>query len=137
MKYSTILTIPSHPQYLTMLRAVIEKLGEIFEISDVIINEIKVALTEACTNVIRHAYGGDTEGEITLKFNITDSEFLVIIEDNGTKTEPEKVRGRDFEDLRPGGLGVHLVKRTFDVFDFDSERKEGNRLILIKNRVSS
>jgi len=46
---------------------------------------------------------------------------------------PEAVIGRDFSDIRPGGLGIHFIKKVFDIFVFDEKKKKGNRLRLIKH----
>lgn len=133
MKYSAIITIPSHPESLSMLRTVVKELGDIHQISEGIINELKIALTEACANVIRHAYEGNTSRPITLKFQVSKAKIIVIIEDNGKKTDPQSVQGRELDNIKPHGLGVHLIKRTFDIFDFDMNKKDGNRLRLVKN----
>ena len=53
--------------------------------------------------------------------------FEVVIEDSGIKARPESIQGRSLEDVRPGGLGVHFIKRTFDVFDFDRREEEGQQ----------
>ena len=56
----------------------------------------------------------------------------MVIEDNGIKSDPESMKGRDLDDLKPGGLGIHFIKKVFDVFELDSRKKDGNRLRLIK-----
>jgi anti-sigma regulatory factor (Ser/Thr protein kinase) len=60
--------------------------------------------------------------------------FEVVIEDNGLKARPESIKGRSLDDVKPGGLGIHFIKRIFDVFAFDPEKKRGNRLRLIRYR---
>jgi serine/threonine-protein kinase RsbW len=42
------------------------------------------------------------------------------------------MKGRNLEDVRPGGLGIHLINRVFDIFEFDEKKKKGNRLKLVK-----
>ena len=97
------------------------------------IDDVKLAVDEACSNVIKHAYGGDVGREYTVRYFLADS-FEVIIEDSGIKAEPESIEGRDLDDVKPGGLGIHFIKRTFDVFAFDKSKKQGNRLTLIRYR---
>ncbi|NJD55951.1 MAG: ATP-binding protein [Nitrospirae bacterium] len=46
------------------------------------------------------------------------------------------MRGRDLDDVRPGGLGLHFIKRVFDEVAYDPKRKAGNRLLLIKHTGS-
>jgi anti-sigma regulatory factor (Ser/Thr protein kinase) len=132
MRDSAIITIPSHPKYLTVVRAVTGKMAEISGLADGVIEDIKLAVDEACSNVIKHAYKGNADQKIVIRFRRSQRGFEVIIEDNGHKVHPESIVGRDLQDIRPGGLGVHLIKRTFDIFSFDEKKKKGNRLRLIR-----
>lgn len=132
MKDSVVITISSHPKYLCLVRDVTSRTGLIHGMPEADIETIKLAVDEACSNVIKYAYNGDTTQEIAVQFRITDRGLEVIIDDNGVKANPELIEGRDLEDVRPGGLGVHLIKRAFDVVSFDEKKEKGNRLILIK-----
>lgn len=132
MKNSVIITIPSHPKYLSVVRAATVRIGELYGIENGIIEGIRLAVDEACSNVIKHAYKGENNKKIVIKFANTKKTFEVIIEDNGVTVPIETIKGRCLEDIRPGGLGVHFIKRTFDVFEFDNKKKNGNRLRLIK-----
>lgn len=132
MKNSIIISVPSHPKYLCMIRDVTVRMGELNGIDGSAIDYIKLAVDEACSNVIKHAYKRDTDKKIVIKYKITERAFEIIIEDSGIKAKPGSLKGRDLDDIRPGGLGIHLIKRAFDVFEFDEKRKKGNRLKLIK-----
>jgi len=101
--------------------------------TDSVIEDMKLAVDEACANVIKHAYRGDTHQKIVVKFKLRKNEFEVIIEDNGIKAQPGLIAGRNLEEVRPGGLGIHFIKRTFDVFQFDEKKTKGNRLRLIRH----
>jgi anti-sigma regulatory factor (Ser/Thr protein kinase) len=132
MKNSAVIKIPSHPKYLCVVRSVTAVMGELYGMPAAEIEDVKLAVDEACSNVIKYAYSGDTDQRIVVKFKITKKGFEVIIEDNGLKTHPEFIEGRSLNDIRPGGLGIHLIRRAFDVFAFDKNKKEGNRLRLIR-----
>ncbi len=134
MKNSAVLIIPSHPKFLSVLRGLTAAMGELFGMTTVEIEDVKLAVDEACSNVIKHAYSGDTDKRITVKFRIAKDRFEVIMEDTGLKTHPEFIKGRNLEDVRPGGLGIHLIRRAFDVFAFDEKKKKGNRLTLIRHK---
>ena len=129
--YVTI-TIPSHPKYLSVVRSLTLKVGQINGINEALIEDIKLAVDEACANVIKHAYSGNPSGKIVIQYKTTPDKFQVIITDNGIKAQSELMKGRDLDDVRPGGLGVHFIKRVFDVFKLDEKKKKGNRLILMK-----
>jgi serine/threonine-protein kinase RsbW len=127
------IVIPSHPKYLSVIRAVTERVGQINEIDEKVIQDIRLAVDEACSNIIKHAYRGDISQKIILKYSFRPGILKIIIEDSGLKTQKESLKGRDLDDIRPGGLGIHFIKRVFDVFEMDDNKMKGNRLILVKH----
>jgi serine/threonine-protein kinase RsbW len=132
MKDSITVSIPSHPKYLSVIRAITDKIGQIDEMDEKVIGDIRLAVDEACSNVIKHAYKGDVSRKIIIKYTVRPDRFQVVIEDNGLTTRRKALKGRDLDDIRPGGLGIHFIKRVFDVFELDENKKKGNRLILVK-----
>ena len=132
MNEKVTITIPSHPKYLSVIRAVTAKFGAVCGMSDSVTDGIKLAVDEACSNVIKHAYKGDTGKKIVVKYIITGKSFKVVIEDNGIKSDPESMKGRDLDDLKPGGLGIHFIRRYSMSLSLTAGRKTGNRLRLIK-----
>jgi len=133
MKDCAVITIPSDPKYLSVVRSVTVTMGGLCRMTDSVIDDLKLAVDEACTNVIKHAYHGDTSQKIMVKFKLRKQGLEVIIEDDGIKAQPELIAGRSLEEIRPGGLGIHFIKRTFDVFQFDEKKTKGNRLRLIRH----
>jgi anti-sigma regulatory factor (Ser/Thr protein kinase) len=101
-------------------------------LDDDLTGKIKLAVDEACANVIKYAYHGDTSKGIVVKYNFSKKRISIIIEDSGEKADPEKIRGRDLDDVRPGGLGMHFIRRVFDQVEFDAKKLKGNRLLLMK-----
>ncbi|MCL4491747.1 MAG: ATP-binding protein [Nitrospirae bacterium] len=132
MMDSVKITIPSHPKYLSVVRALVSRMGELSEMSEASIDKVKLAVDEACSNVIKYAYKGDAGKRIAVEFRITQEGFEVTIEDSGIKANPELIEGRSLDEVKPGGLGIHLIKRAFDVLAFDERKKKGNRLRLIR-----
>jgi anti-sigma regulatory factor (Ser/Thr protein kinase) len=133
MEEFAVITIPSNPKYLSVIRAVTASMAEIYGMADNVTEDVKLAVDEACSNVIKHAYRGDTAQRIVVKFVLRKG-FEVVIEDSGIKAQPEFIEGRSLDDVRPGGLGIHFIRRVFDVFAFDKRKKKGNRLRLIRHR---
>jgi len=129
-----VIKVQSDPKYLSVIRIVTAKMAELYGLPESAIEDIKLAIDEACSNVIKHAYGGDTHQSILVRYKMTRKGFEVLIEDNGAKVQPESVEGRNLDDIRPGGLGVHFIKRAFDIFQFDRKKKKGNRLRLVRSR---
>lgn len=132
MKDLFVIKTLSDPKYLSIVRAVSAKMGELSGLGEEAIDDIRIAIDEACSNVIKHAYGGDISRTILIRFRSSQKGFEVWIEDEGKKVEPESIEGRNLDDIRPGGLGVHLIKRAFDIFAFDQRKKRGNRLRLVR-----
>ncbi|MBE2204422.1 MAG: ATP-binding protein [Chthoniobacterales bacterium] len=91
-----------------------------------------LALDEACTNVIRHAYDNACK-PVRLEMVSLKSRVRFVLRDYGTSCDPGKIRSRDLEDIRPGGLGVHIIKQAFDTVTY-SPRPKGTRLVLEKAR---
>ncbi|MDD2706382.1 MAG: ATP-binding protein [Verrucomicrobiae bacterium] len=95
-------------------------------------HHLVLAVDEACTNIIRHAYEGKTDGRIELDL-FSDHDFWEVrLRDYGKKCPPEKLRGRPLSEVRPGGLGLHFIRFAFDEVIFDTNQTEGTCLRLRK-----
>lgn len=78
------------------------------------IEDIVLAIDEACQNIIRHAYRGETDEEILLQI-VRDGDALVIsLRDYAPEVSSDCMKPRDLEDIRPGGLGCHLIQQVMD-----------------------
>ncbi|MBF0541723.1 MAG: ATP-binding protein [Nitrospirae bacterium] len=126
------LKIPSNPKYLRLIRAVVSTIGQMSSLSDDSIDQVMLAVDEACTNIIRHAYNNDFNKEIILQFNYSNDFFEVIIEDFGKKAEPDYFNCQPIGEIRTGGYGLHLIRRAFDVLNYDKTMENGNRLKLLR-----
>lgn len=132
MKDVVKITVPADPKYLSLVRDMTARMGVLGEIEGLVIDTLKLAIDEACANIIKHAYKGDTGKNIRIHYRITKETFEAVIEDSGEKVTPELLKGRDLDEVRPGGLGMHFIKRAFDVAAYDEKKKKGNRLRLVK-----
>lgn len=101
--------------------------------SEEVARDVMTAVDEACQNVIRHAYGGRAAGEIVLEIEHAGDEIRVDLVDFAPPTDPARVRPRDLEDVRPGGLGTHLMRELMDSVAFvEPPPGCGNRLRMVK-----
>jgi serine/threonine-protein kinase RsbW len=100
-----------------------------------IVLDLKLAVDEACTNVITHGYKGMDPGSIILSFRIELDRILVQITDFGHVFEPVEAPKPDveaaLEDRELGGLGLYLIYQTMDNIDYQSS-EDGNTLIFTK-----
>ena len=92
-----------------------------------------MAINEACMNIIQHAYHGDDNGEVILEFYRDNEELIIRIHDFAEKVDRQTIKSRDLDDVRPGGLGVHLIHQVMDVVEYkDSDSGQGNMLEMRK-----
>ena len=85
--------------------------------SDMERGRIVLAADEAITNVIRHTYRGAPDKPILLSAEITNGHLHLRLRDFGPHVNPETLKGRALEDIKPGGLGLHLLKTIFTVVE--------------------
>ncbi|MFH1799993.1 MAG: ATP-binding protein [Candidatus Omnitrophota bacterium] len=96
--------------------------------------EILLAVDEALTNIIRHAYQGGT-GKMTVSVMVADDRIEIVLEDRGKKFDPTQLPPPELPRLKPGGLGVHFIKTIMDQVIYDNQNRGGNRLRLIKHKT--
>ncbi len=92
-----------------------------------------LGLDEACTNIIRHAYDHD-EKPVRLEMERLRDRVRFVLRDYGRPCDPKCIRSRALEDVRPGGVGVYIIRQVFDYVKYEPRRR-GTRLILEKKFV--
>lgn len=98
------------------------------------VEETLLAVDEALTNVIRHAYQGQS-GKITLTVDASHDKIEIIMEDRGRRFDPTQVPEPELPRHKPGGLGVHFIRTIMDQMIYEGTDPEVNRLRLIKHRT--
>ncbi len=91
-----------------------------------------LALDEATSNIIRHAYGGPCDGTIGLSVWQDDDELRFELDDQAPCIDPQTLRPRDLGECRPGGLGINIIDATMDSWELQPGVGCGNRLIMRK-----
>ncbi len=127
------LTIPARAEYITLSRLALTGLTRVRPLPEDTLADLKLALTEACSNSVRHAYAG-REGHVQISFELRDDRLVVEVEDDGLGFEHEG-SGRDLQrdDLTEGGLGIAIIKAIADEFELGGrERGVGSRLRFVK-----
>lgn len=94
---------------------------------------IVLAVDEALTNIIRHAYK-EPSGKIKVQIEDDPEKTEIILEDTGFKFDPTCVTAPELPRHKPGGLGIHFIRTMMDQIIYDADYKEGNRLRLIKRK---
>ena len=98
--------------------------------------DIVIAIDEACQNVIRHAYGGDTDEEIAIVIKRRGNHLEFNIRDTAPPVDAAKVKPRDLDDIRPGGLGTHFIHEVMDEVHFAPRGKLRGNLLTMKKMIS-
>lgn len=123
--------IPANPKYLKLIRRLITDLCELAGFSVKASRHVTLAIDEACTNIIRHAYGGTTERPITLHAWLLPDRLRIVLHDEGKPATIAALQSRKLDDIRPGGLGIHLIKSVMDTFEYHAH-PQMNELVLEK-----
>ena len=138
---SALLTLKfqSDPKMLCVVRGALGQLTEMLGLSPEACRAVVLAVDEALTNVIRHAYLGQTDKPVELSFlrgqARADEEWRdtleIVLEDHGIPVKAEEMQGRSLDEIRPGGLGLHFIRENMDKVKFHYEDGK-NHLHLVK-----
>lgn len=134
------LTIPSSTRYLEDVRHFVETHALAADLSEMVVEQIKIAVDEACTNVIEHAYGGEAGHEITIDLLIDPKRFTVRIQDEGQAFDPAVYQEPDIfkyaQQRKMGGFGVHIMRRLMDEVQYERKGRF-NECCLVKFREAT
>ncbi len=132
------LSLPSESQYLDVIRDFIGKIATKAGFDEEYVSKIQLAVDEACTNVIKHAYRGRARGDICLEVLLDQKKLSISVIDHGRGFDVDSVLKRDVNnfvsEFRRGGLGIHLMKILMDRVEFSIDPGHENRVTLIKYR---
>jgi serine/threonine-protein kinase RsbW len=110
------LTIPARPEYITLCRLALTGLARLRPISEELVADLKLALTEAASNSVRHAYG-NSDGRVEIAYELYGDRLVIEVNDEGEGFEPgENTDLRDLENLTEGGLGIAIIRAIADEF---------------------
>lgn len=106
------LVIPAKAEYIALGRLALTGLLRPLAVEPEVIADVKLALTEACSNSIRHAYADGREGAVEIRYELLDSRLAVEVSDEGGGFDPEFAAGSG--DLSEGGLGLAIIRAVTD-----------------------
>ncbi len=112
------LSFCSRTSRLKLLRCVLRDAADIAGLDRQATDAVVLAVNEACTNIIQHAYGMDPNGRIDVTLVQEQGALVIRLRDYAHRVDVEKVCSRDLDDVRPGGLGVHLIDCLMDECGF-------------------
>jgi serine/threonine-protein kinase RsbW len=128
---SVRLTIPARAEYITLGRLALTAIAGVRPVSDETLHDLKLALTEACTNSVKHAYGNGG-GEVEIVYQLEPDRLVVEVGDMGSGFEPGKLPPSDESDLEEGGLGIEIIRALADEVEIGPRGDGGSRLRFVK-----
>ena len=117
------------------MRGAIERFASLVGFDEEDCRWITLAVHEALTNVIRHAYHNKHDQPVELLLRERDEGIAVVMVDHGTGVKQEQMSGRDLSDVRPGGLGLHMIREIMSETQY-LPMDGRNELHLFKKRGS-
>ncbi len=132
----------SQPRYLAPIRTAVDSLAQNTGFDRAAAGHIALAIDEAICNVIRHGYGGRADGEVTVSLWPVEERsepvaLWIEIEDRAKQVDPALIAPRNLDDVRPGGLGVHLIRELMDESRYEARDGGGMRLTMVRRLPSA
>ena len=125
------LTIPAKPEYITLGRLALTGLSRLRSLPQETLADLKLALTEACSNSVRHAYpeGG---GSVQIVYDLQPDRLVIEVADDGEGFDPH-ARGDEQSELSEGGLGIAIIRSIADELEITARADgRGSRLRFVK-----
>jgi serine/threonine-protein kinase RsbW len=126
------LRIPARAEFIALARLALSGLAHIVDLSDELVADLKLALTEAVSNSVRHAYA-DGAGFVSIAYELSRHTLAIEVVDDGEGFDPERPPSLEGEELTEGGLGIAIIKTIADEFELNSQAGiRGSRLRFAK-----
>jgi anti-sigma regulatory factor (Ser/Thr protein kinase) len=117
-----VLKVPSRTEFLAVVRDVTRSMAEVAGFNRGAADQIALAVDEAATNVIEHAYAGARDRVVEVRYEDRGEDLRVDVVDNGARVDPKAMPRVDLDqyasERRKGGLGVHLMSKIMDSVTF-------------------
>ncbi len=134
---------PGDGSYLAYIRSIITDLAGKIGFPEDEIAKIEMAVDEACSNVLEHAYARDKkwhwqhrDPEIRLDIRTEDGRLVIEINDHGQRVDLSDYRPTNIDEriqqMKPGGYGIFIMRNFMDEVQYSSSETTGNTLRLVK-----
>ena len=128
--------LQSDPGQLPQVREAVLRVAADAGFTEDEIDRIILATDEAIANVIKHGYGGRLDQPVEVCMEQIEQDgcrgLKMVIRDFGKQVPPDQICGRDLDDIRPGGLGVHIIRSVMDHVAYSPAEGGGMRLEMVK-----
>jgi serine/threonine-protein kinase RsbW len=124
------LSIPAKAEYIVLGRLALAGLARVRALEAEVVADLKLALTEACSNSIRHAYAQGRTGVVEIRYELNRDRLQVEVTDDGSGFDISTVEADDGQ-LDEGGLGIAIIRALTDELAIESDG-QGSRLRFTK-----
>jgi serine/threonine-protein kinase RsbW len=130
------LHVPSSTENLSMIRDFVKSIGTQAGMGEMELGRLELAVDEACSNVMEHAYSSDSTKEVSIRATIDETSIQIEVIDTGKGFDPAAVEQLKLAELvsakRTGGLGMRLIKSFMDEVHYEMVPGVKNELRMIK-----
>lgn len=130
------LKIPSQSDNLAIIRDVVAKVASRVGFDADEASKIELAVDEACTNVIKHAYANNSNQMIEVSIKVDQKKLIIIVADKGKGFNPDEIKlpdlNKSIKEGRKGGLGLCLIKTLMDKVEFEIKPGSKTQVKMIK-----
>lgn len=135
-KHIYTLSVDSSTKHLAEVRDFVAEHAKEIGLGEKEISEIRLAVDEAYTNIIKHAYNNRPSQPVTIEMGVTNSQLWISIKDEGESFKPEDYKGPDIikriKNKQRGGMGVFLIQKLMDQVQYNRKGKL-NEIRMVKN----
>lgn len=130
------LSVEASTEHLAEVRDFVASHAENIGLNQKMISEIRLAVDEAYTNIIKHAYGNNSAETVDIEIGSDDDQLWITLIDSGKSFDPESYREPDLmkriKEKKRGGMGVYLIRKVMDQVQYNRKGKS-NEIRMIKN----
>jgi serine/threonine-protein kinase RsbW len=123
------LIIPARAEYITLCRLALTGIARVRDLSEELLADLKLALTEATSNSVRHAYkAADGAGRVEIRYELLADKLVIEVTDDGAGFDPAEAKG-SAEEISEGGLGIAIIRAIADDVEIGAQPGgKGSRL---------
>ena len=128
-------TVPARADALSDVRHAVTTILE--EVSLEHAQMLVLAIDECCSNIVKHRSHAISDDQIHAQIELFDDRIRIKIESYCLASEADRIKPREFEDVRPGGLGMHFIREIADeVYYVPSNNHPGSMTLVLEKKVS-
>ena len=130
------LTIPAKPEYVGLSRLALAGLLRFHPVPEETVADLKLALTEACTNSVRHAYANQgSEGEVDIRYELAPDQLVIEVADAGPGFTEKLWEVQERDELSESGLGIAIIRAVSDELELGARPDGGGSRLRIVKRL--